>query len=123
LLGSNRGTAPESPSKPPEQAGLRILIAGAPAEPDKITDARIETPAAPGNEETLHEIHLGRITRVLAVGGLVSADVALLGWTTHYVISHQHSLSLWAAAGCTGSVLLAAWCGTAAARLVTLPGK
>ena len=66
---------------------------------------------------------LAPLTQILAVGGLASADVALLGWTTHYVVTHQHALSFWGAAGCTGSVLVAALCGIAAMILIAIPPK
>lgn len=122
LLGSSRGTESVSPSKPPVNAGLRILIAGAP-QGDEAGGVPAEAPEVKDAATLPHGIRLGRITRMLAVGGLASADLALLGWATQYVVAHKHTLSFWAAIGCTCSLVVAAMCGTAAASLIALSDK
>ena len=68
-------------------------------------------------------LQLGPLTQLIAVGGLAGADLALLGWTTHYVVTHQHILSFWGAAGCAGSVLVAALCGITAMSLIAVPPR
>ena len=120
LLGSDRSTAPVSPTKPPVTSGLRILIAGAQPTPDQSAGAAIETSVPPESEATLpsHGLHLNPLMQIFAVGGLACADLGLLGWTTHYVVTHQHILGFWDAIGCTASVLVAAICGTAAMCLI-----
>jgi hypothetical protein len=125
LLGSNRGNEPAPASKPSVNAGLRILIAGAPQAPDVSANVAIEGPVPLTGETPLpfRKLQPGPLTQILAVGGLASADLALLGWTTHYVVTHQHALNFWGAAGCTGSVLVAALCGTAAMSLIAIPHK
>jgi hypothetical protein len=125
LLGSNRGKEPAPPSKPSVNAGLRILIAGAQPAPDVSTGVIIETPAGGQSETTFppRGLQLGPLTQTLAVGGLAGADLALLGWTTHYIVTHKHILSFWGAAGCTGSVLVAALCGMAAMSLIAAPKR
>jgi hypothetical protein len=55
---------------------------------------------------------------MLAAGALVGADLTLLGWSAHYVLSHKHALGFWGGAGCASSILLAAVCGAAAASLM-----
>jgi hypothetical protein len=125
LLGSNRGTEPAAAEKPSINPGLRILIAGASQTPEKSASAPITPPEATPRESksSPNETHLHPLTRVLAVGGLASGDLALLGWTAHYAFTHQHILGFWGAAGCTGSVLVAALCGTAAASLAITPSQ
>jgi len=114
-----------APKAPSVNAGLRILIAGAQPAPDVSTGVAIETPAGAKSETTFppRGLQLGPLTQTLAVGGLAGADLALLGWTTHYVVTHKHILSLWGAAGCTGSVLVAALCGMAAMSLIAAPKR
>ena len=124
LLGSDRGTAPVSSSQPPVTSGLRILIAGA-QPPEQSTGAAIETSAPTETEATLpsHGLHLNPLMQIFAAGGLACADLGLLAWTTHYVVTHQHILGFWDAIGCTASVLVAAMCGTAAMCLITVSNK
>jgi hypothetical protein len=123
LLGSNRTDAgPSTPVKPPG-VGLRILIDGAQTQSESATQPAV-VPAPPlaqpsqPNVVTLRKDSDSEIlTRVLAVFGLVGADLALLGWTAHHVMIHQQTLGTLGWTLCAGSVLLAALCGCAAARV------
>ena len=125
LLGSSRSTEPVSTSKPPVNAGLRILIAGAQPTPDQSEGAASESPAPliPEAARPANGLHLSPLTQIFAVGGLACADLGLLGWTTHYVVTHQHVLGFLGAIGCTASVLVAAVCGTAAMCLIMVSNK
>lgn len=123
MLGSSRSTEPLSPPKPTVNAGLRILIAGAQPAPEAAVTPPVKAPveAAVPSAGIQNGIHLGTLTRALVVAGLVSADLALVGWATYSAVTHKHVLSLWGAAGCTGSILVAALCGAAAVSLITVP--
>jgi hypothetical protein len=122
LLGSSRSTGPAPSSKPAVNTGLRILIAGAP-QADEAAGGATEAPAVKDEATLPCGIRLGRLTRMLAVMGLTSADLALLGWATEHVVAHKHALSLWAAVGCTCSLLVAAMCGAAAVSLIALSDR
>jgi hypothetical protein len=123
LLGSNRADAgPSAPVKPPG-VGLRILIDGAPTQSESATQPAavpappLAQPARP-NVVTLRKDSDSEIlTRMLAVLALIGADLGLLGWAAHHVIFHPQALSTFEWIFCAGSVLLAALCGCAAARM------
>ena len=125
LLGSNRSAEPVPEPKSNLNPGLRILIAGAPQTSDETPTAPIVPLPETEGEAAIppNGIHLGTFTRMLAVTGLASADVALIGWAAQYAVLHKHNMSFGAAAGCTCSILVAALCGTTAAKLLSAPGK
>jgi hypothetical protein len=121
LLGSNRTDAdPSAPMKPP-CVGLRILIDGAqPQTESAAPPAAAPAPQNPAPSVTVvsaRETDGELLTRLLAVLGLIGADVALLGWTAHFVFSHQEGLTALSLTACVVSGLVATLCGCAAARL------
>ena len=120
LLGSNRTEAsPSAPMKPPG-LGLRILIDGGPPPPTESAPAVAPEPQRAAPAMTVvpaRESDGAFLTRLLAVLGLIGADVALLGWTAQHVFTHQGRLAALDLAACIATVLLAALCGCAAARV------
>ncbi len=104
--------------KPPG-VGLRILIDGSTQPQTESAPAVAPAPplAAPVTVIPARESDSELLTRLLAVLALVSADLGLLGWTTHHVLTHQKSLGMVSLVACAGSVLLAALCGCVAARV------
>ena len=104
--------------KPPG-VGLRILIDGGtqPQTESAPTIAPAPPLAAPVTIIPARESDSELFPRLLAVLALVGADLGLLGWTAHHVLTHQKSLGLISLAACAASVLLAALCGCAAARV------
>lgn len=108
LLGSNRTeSSPSAPMKPPG-VGLRILIEGGSPPQTEPAPAPDVAPAR-GSDGAF-------LTRLLAVVGLIGADVALLGWTAQHVFTHQGRLAALDLAACISTVLLSTLCGCAAAR-------
>ena len=106
LLSSERA-ADKSSTPRATDVGLRILIEGAPRaseNPERAAGPNTSSPEA-------SRVSLLRVTVVAALG---SADVALLGWTVHYAITHKHALEWFGLAGCTLSTLIAAACGCVA---------
>jgi hypothetical protein len=123
LLGSNRTDAePSAPIKPPG-VGLRILIDGAQPQSESVTQpSAIPAPplvqSARPNVVTLRKDSDSEVlTRMLAVLALVGADLGLLSWAAYHVVTRQSTLSALGWSFCVGSVLLAALCGCAAARV------
>ena len=128
LLGSNRTeSSPSAPMKPPG-IGLRILIDGGPPPASESIASPAETPVpapaatpfAPTRSVTVapaKETDAELLTRLLAVVALIGADVALLAWAAHHVFFRSRTLSLMEIIACIATVLLAALCGCAAARL------
>lgn len=105
--------------KPPG-VGLRILIDGGTQPQTESAPAVAPAPPLTAPSVTVvpaRETDSELLTRLLGVLALVGADLGLLGWAAHYVFIHQHGLSAMGWAACAGSVLLAAFCGCAAARL------
>jgi hypothetical protein len=116
LLDSNRAGAEPAPARSPGP-GLRILIDGAQPRSESLTKTSESPVSALPGAVTQKEMNGEALTRQLAMLGLVGADVALLGWTVHFVAIHRYTLEAGAMAACAGSVCLAAFCGCAAARL------
>lgn len=119
LLGSNRTEAdPSAPIKPPG-VGLRILIDGGTQPQTESAPAAAPAPplAAPVTTIPARESDSELLTRLLAVLALVGADAGLLGWAAHHVLTHQKAMGPGSLAACVASVLLAALCGCAAARV------
>jgi len=109
--------------KPPG-VGLRILIDGTQPPQSESTTQPAIAPAPPLSVPTRPEVVVSPkdsdseiLTRTLAVLALIAADVGLLGWTAQHVFVGQHELSTLEWVACAASVLLAALCGCAAARL------
>ena len=106
--------------KPPG-VGLRILIDGGTQPQTESTPAIVPALplAAPVTVIPARESDSELLTRLLAVLALVGADVGLLGWTAHHVLTHQGKLTALPLIACIGTVLLATLCGCAAARVAT----
>jgi hypothetical protein len=109
--------------KPPG-VGLRILIDGGTTPqsefatpPAAVSAPPLAPPARSLPTASPKESDAEVLTRMLAVLALVGADLGLLGWAAHHVFIHQRALNVVGIIACAGSVLLAALCGCAAARV------
>lgn len=123
LLGPDRAGQPSSARARSTGAGLKILIGGSLEDRENI---RVENPALaveqtpPKSERIQAKEATGTDlrTRMLAALSLAGADVALVAWAAHHTFTQSQPMGLGGVAACAGSILLAALCGTGAARLL-----